>query len=54
MKDHTEARSIDFVGILKLFWFVITHPIGSYRFATFISSWMKSNEFRDISKVKPA
>lgn len=36
---------IDIRGLIKLFFFVITHPIGVYRFARDIMKWLNTNKF---------
>ena len=53
MRYILEVTLMDFVGIIKLFWFVLNNPRGIYDLCKFVWSWMKTNEFRDQSKVLP-
>ncbi len=53
MRNTVEVRSTDFVGVVKLFWYVINNPRGVYDACKFVWLWMKTNEFRKNSKVLP-
>ena len=45
MGPAVNNMEIDIRGLIKLFFFVITHPIGVYRFAREIIKWLNTNKF---------
>jgi hypothetical protein len=42
---------IDFTGLINLFIYVITHPVGAYRFTRDILKWLDTNKFNKFNLV---
>ena len=43
------SMGIDTTGLIDLFFFVITHPFGAYRFTRDILKWLDTNKFKKFN-----
>jgi hypothetical protein len=44
-----KKMDIDIIGVVKLMFFLITHPVGAYHFSKNILNWLDSNKFQHFN-----
>ena len=48
---RVNKMDIDTTGLIHLFFYVITHPIGAFRFTWDILKWLDTNKFLKFNLV---